>query len=72
MIWATPDTTLVEYLPIFSTNSLFHLVLSFGQSYLPFALTHDFKDAEFNISEAEIDSTLRHLDSVQMKFKSLS
>ena len=72
IIWAPEDSTLVEFLPIFSTNSLFHLALSFGQNYLPFALEQRFLDVQYNISEAEIDSVLRHLDSVQVKSKSLS
>jgi hypothetical protein len=67
IIWAPQDCTLVEFIPMFSTNSLFHLALSFGQNYLPFALTHDFKDAVFHVSEAEIDSILCRLDYLQVK-----
>ena len=71
IIWAPQDCTLVEFIPMFSTNSLFHLALSFGQNYLPFALTHDLKDAVFHVSEAEIDSILCRLDYLQVKAESL-
>ena len=71
IIWAPQDCTLVEFIPMCSTNSLFHLALSFGQNYLPFALTHDLKDTVFHVSEAEIDSILCRLDYPQVKPKSL-
>ena len=71
IIWAPQDCTLVEFIPMCATNSLFHLALSFGQNYLPFALTHDFKDTVFHVSEAEIDSILCRLDYPQVKPKSL-
>ena len=70
IIWASQESTLVEFLPIFSTNSLFHLALSFEQNYLPFALNHAVNDVLFHISEESIDSVFLQLDSLQKRSRS--
>ena len=62
MIWAPLDCTLIEFVPTDATDSLLHLVLSFGQTYLPYALPHDKGDAYFKVSASDLESILQVLD----------
>jgi len=62
MIWAPKDCTLIEFVPTEATDSLFHLVLSFGQTYLPYALPHNKGDAYFKVSASDLESILHVLD----------
>jgi hypothetical protein len=41
---------------------LLHLVLSFGQTYLPYALPHGKGDAYFKVSASDLESILQVLD----------
>jgi hypothetical protein len=62
MIWAPKDCTLIEFVPTEATDSLLHLVLSFGQTYLPYALPHNKGDAYFKVSASDLESILQVLD----------
>jgi hypothetical protein len=62
MIWAPKDCTLIEFVPTKATDSLLHLVLSFGQTYLPYALPHDKGDSYFKVSDSDLESILQVLD----------
>jgi hypothetical protein len=62
MIWAPKDCTLIEFVPTEATDSLLHLVLSFGQTYLPYALPHGKGDAYFKVSASDLESILQVLD----------
>ena len=62
MIWAPLDCTLIEFVPTDATDSLLHLVLSFGQTYLPYALPHDKGDVYFKVSAFDLESILQVLD----------
>lgn len=62
MIWAPPDSVLVEFIPSEATDSLFHLVLSYGQTYLPYALPQDKGDLKFKVTKTDIDIILESLN----------
>jgi capsular polysaccharide biosynthesis protein len=61
MIWAHKDTTLIEFIPTNSTDSLQHLVLSSGQKYFPYAIAFDKRDFSFEISEIDLDRIFAEL-----------
>jgi hypothetical protein len=70
MIWAPPDATLVEFIPTKSTDSLFHMTLSYGQNYLPYALPHDKGDKTYYVSTLDMDLIISYLDSIDRNFDS--
>jgi hypothetical protein len=70
MIWAPPDATLIEFIPTQATDSLFHMTLSYGQNYLPYALPHDKGEKFYHVSSLDIDLIISYLDSIDINFDS--
>lgn len=63
MIWAPSDATLIEFIPIDATDSLFHIVRSYGQTYLPYALRQNKGDISYEVSSRDLQSILQLLES---------
>jgi hypothetical protein len=63
MIWAPSDATLIEFIPTDATDSLFHIVRSYGQTYLPYALRQNKGDISYEVSSSDLHSILQLLES---------
>jgi capsular polysaccharide biosynthesis protein len=61
MIWASKNATLIEFIPIRSTDSLQHLVLSVGQKYFPYAIDFDKQSFDFEVTDIDLDRIFAEL-----------
>ena len=61
MIWANKNATLIEFIPIHSTDSLQHLVLSVGQKYFPYAIDFGKRDFDFEVTDIDLDRIFAEL-----------
>jgi len=55
MIFAAPDATLIEFIATESTDSLYHLIRSFGQNYFPYAIPMSKTSNYFTVSKNDLD-----------------
>lgn len=63
MIWAPLDATLIEFIPSDATDSLYHLIRSYGQTYFPYALPHNKGDTTFDVSNHDMQTIFELLDA---------
>jgi hypothetical protein len=61
MIWANKNATLIEFIPIYSTDSIQHLVLSVGQKYFPYAIDFGKGDFEFEVTDVDLNQIFAEL-----------
>lgn len=70
IIWSLPDTTLIEFVPTVATDTVLPLAFNFGMSYLPYALSHDKGDSEYEIGEEDLNLIFKTLELSNMQFDS--
>lgn len=61
MIFAAPDCTLIEFITTDSTDSLLHMIRSFGMSYMPYAINASKGSVEIKVTKADLDSIFHTL-----------
>jgi hypothetical protein len=62
MLFASRNATLIEFIATDSTDSLMHIIRSFGQHYLPYAVKMDKGSFEFKISKQDFNSIFKRLE----------
>lgn len=62
MVFAVKDSTLIEFIATDSTDSLMHMIRSFGQSYLPYAVKMDKGSFSFEVSKKDFKSIFARLE----------
>lgn len=62
MVFAAKDSTLIEFIATDSTDSLMHMIRSFGQSYLPYAVKMDKGSFSFEVSKKDFESIFARLE----------
>ena len=55
MIFAAPESTLIEFITTESTDSLSHMIRSFGINYMPFAIIGSKGSHELEITVEDLD-----------------
>jgi len=61
MIFAAPDSTLVEFITTEATDSLCHMIRSFGINYMPYAITSSKNSREIEITKKDLDTVFESL-----------
>lgn len=61
MIFAAPDCTFIEFITTDSTDSLSHMIRSFGLSYMPYAVYGSKGSTEIEITKADLDNIFHAL-----------
>jgi hypothetical protein len=66
MVFASPDATLIEFVTTEHADSLSHLILSFGQNYMPYAIPMSKDDLNFSVSEKDFDLIFKILENKRL------
>jgi hypothetical protein len=62
MVFAAKDSTLIEFVATDSTDSLMHMIRSFGQNYLPYAVKMDKGSFSFEVSKKDFEAIFARLE----------
>jgi len=67
MIFAAPYSTLVEFITTEATDSLCHMIRSFGINYMPYAVKSDKNSVEIEITKKDLDNVFESLLLLEKK-----
>jgi hypothetical protein len=56
MIFAAPDCTLIEFITTDSTDSVSHMIRSFGMSYMPYAINASKGSVKIEVTKTDLDN----------------
>jgi hypothetical protein len=56
MIFAAPDCTLIEFITTDSTDSVSHMIRSFGMSYMPYAINASKASVKIEVTKTDLDN----------------
>jgi hypothetical protein len=61
MIFAAPESTLIEFITTEATDSLCHMIRSFGINYMPYAITSGKNSHEIEVTKKDLDNVFESL-----------
>ena len=67
MIFAAADSTLVEFITTQATDSLCHMIRSFGINYMPYAIISDKNSFEIEVTKKDLDNVFESLFLLENK-----
>jgi hypothetical protein len=63
VIFAPENATLIEFVPTKDSQSLMHMIMSFGLNYFPYAIEANFNDAKISIGKEDLRCIFKAIEA---------